>query len=97
MSRSHVVALVHYVSHGTPVREDGTQAYPSACRAAVVTETYTDDPDAVGLSVLNPTGQFFNQRVPYGPPLAASTDTDQCGGVVRAGGTWHEPIEEQTG
>ncbi|MDT3395427.1 hypothetical protein RKE29_01970 [Streptomyces sp. B1866] len=30
--------IVHYVSHGTPVREDGSQAHPPACRAAIVTE-----------------------------------------------------------
>lgn len=29
---------VHYVAHGTPIRPDGTQAYVSACRAALVTE-----------------------------------------------------------
>ncbi len=30
--------IVHYVSHGSPIREDGTQAFPSVCRAAVVAE-----------------------------------------------------------
>lgn len=30
--------LVHYVSHGSPVRLDGTQAFTSTCRAAVITE-----------------------------------------------------------
>jgi hypothetical protein len=30
--------VVHYVSHGTPVQEDGTQVFTSQCRAAVVTE-----------------------------------------------------------
>ena len=29
--------VVHYVSHGTPVREDGTQAFTAQCRAAIVT------------------------------------------------------------
>ena len=28
---------VHYVSHGTPVRPDGSQAYTQQCRAATVT------------------------------------------------------------
>lgn len=28
---------VHYVAHGTPILPDGTQAYPSVCRAAIVT------------------------------------------------------------
>jgi hypothetical protein len=30
--------IVHYVSHGTPVRPDGSQAYTPACRAAILTE-----------------------------------------------------------
>lgn len=29
---------VHYVAHGTPIRPDGTQAYASVCRAAIVTQ-----------------------------------------------------------
>ena len=59
--------MVHYVSHGTPPRGDGTQAYTSECRAAIVTELTSDptDPGQVGLCVLNPTGQFFNRGVPY--------------------------------
>jgi hypothetical protein len=80
--------IVHYVSYGTPVRGDGSQAYDSRCRAAVITEVggRAVDPgtmgevDAwvVGLCVLNPEGQFFNR------------------GVVQMehghdGGTWHWP------
>lgn len=86
--------IVHYVSHGTPVREDGTQAYPVQCRAAVVTEV-GEWPEGktseearrniavpVGLCVMNPTGLFFH-------PLAD-------GGCVQSedgheGGTWHWP------
>ena len=75
----HVSGLVHYVSHGSPVRADGTQAYASVCRAAIVTEvtevevneqnpagdgTYRQ---AVGLMVANPAGQFFNRGVLYDP------------------------------
>lgn len=30
--------IVHYVSYGTPVRADGSQAYTSRCRAAIITE-----------------------------------------------------------
>ncbi|MFE8962171.1 hypothetical protein [Streptomyces iakyrus] len=56
--------VIHYVSHGTPLREDGSQAFPPACRAAIVTEVDPQDPNRVGLAVLNPTGQFFH-------PLAA--------------------------
>ena len=75
---------VHYTAHGTPVREDGTQAFPSVCRAAVVTEICDNpgglDPETgtlcVSLAVLNPTGMFFNQHIPQD-------------GVNHAGGTWH--------
>jgi hypothetical protein len=62
--------IVHYVSYGTPGDE-----YPSACRAAIVTEVFDN---RVGLCVLNPTGQFFNREVPY----------DESGA---SGGTWHWP------
>ena len=59
--------MVHYVSHGTPPRADGSQAYTSECRAAIITEV---DPGlagsrgvialpCVGLCVINPTGMFF--------------------------------------
>jgi hypothetical protein len=76
---------VHYVSHGTPPREDGTQAFPSVCRAAIVTEVnevihfpgtvIPSDDHAVSLCVLNPTGVFFHRAVP----------PDEG----RAPGTWH--------
>lgn len=76
--------IVHYVSHGTPIREDGTQAYEPKCRAAIVTAVpaYPEGSDANGnmlsLAVLNPSGLFFDLEVPY------SDDT-------RVGGTWHWP------
>lgn len=75
--------VVHYVSHGTPVREDGSQAYTAQCRAAIITEV--GDPagkasgGVVSLAVLNPSGQFFNQGVPHADP------------EHMAGGTWHFP------
>jgi hypothetical protein len=81
--------IVHYVSHGTPPREDGTQAYTSECRAAIITEVGEYPPDIpaeargnvavpVGLAVLNPTGQFFNRGV------MQSEEGHE-------GGTWHWP------
>jgi hypothetical protein len=70
--------MVHYVSHGTPVQPDGSQAFASECRAAVVTEVMDDPLESVGLCVLNPAGQFFNRAVPH----------DEDG---REGGTWHWP------
>lgn len=68
---------VHYVAHGTPIREDGTQAFPKACRAAIVTQV--GDGGDVGLAVLNPTGMFFH------PEVRADHGDDA------AGGTWHWP------
>jgi hypothetical protein len=74
--------IVHYVSYGTPPAADGSQAFTSQCRAAIVTEVggYGDEvaDDAVGLFVANPTGVFLNREVPH--------DEDR-----RAGGTWHWP------
>ncbi|MER7488703.1 hypothetical protein ABTY20_22920 [Streptomyces sp. NPDC126497] len=81
--------IVHYVSHGTPVREDGSQAYTAKCRAAVITEAggYPSNiPEharhnvavPVGLAVLNPTGLFFDRGVMQSE-------------IGREGGTWHFP------
>lgn len=78
--------IVHYVSHGTPVKEDGTQDYESVCRAAIVTQvpgkydTVGQMRNSVGLAVLNPEGMFFNRAVYY------SDEHD--------GGTWHWPERE---
>ncbi|AEK10013.1 hypothetical protein FDH96_gp102 [Mycobacterium phage Rey] len=59
--------IVHYHSYGTPGGE-----YLSEARAAIITAVYEDghelaDPSKVhvGLAVLNPTGMFFNQLVPF--------------------------------
>jgi hypothetical protein len=58
--------IVHYHSYGTPQGE-----YEGLPRAAVITEVDEDyGPSSllsrrVGLAVLNPTGMFFNQNVPY--------------------------------
>ncbi len=80
--------IVHYVSHGSPVRPDGTQAYTSQCRAAIITEVgaavpfpgtvIPSDEYEVALCVLNPTGQFFSPGCRH--------DEDE-----KAGGTWHWP------
>jgi hypothetical protein len=80
---------IHYRSYGTPIREDGTQAFIGACRAAQVTElpketygklhgtTYTG---IVGLHVVNPTGQFFHSLADGGCTHDNATFE---------GGTWH--------
>jgi hypothetical protein len=72
MQKPSIGRIVHYVAYGTPSGE-----YQSTARAAMITEV--DEPDnpesKVGLVVLNPTGLFFNQHVPYG----------------QGGGHWHWP------
>lgn len=72
--------IVHYVSHGTPLRPDGTQAYTAQCRAAIVTQIGDVEEDAsnVGLCVLNPTGFFFHEDAMQ----------DESG---HSGGSWHWP------
>jgi hypothetical protein len=79
---------VHYVSHGTPVRPDGTQAYQSVCRAAMVTEVgeanFGEHPEEVGLCVINPTGLFFRSISDGGNPHDASA------GIP---GSWHTLLE----
>lgn len=50
--------VVHYVSHGTPVRADGSQAFTAQCRAAIITEV--GENGVIGLAAINPTGFFFH-------------------------------------
>ncbi len=55
--------VVHYQSYGTPGGE-----YLPEPRAAIVTtvaEVNDDRHQRVGLAILNPTGLFFDQSVPY--------------------------------
>lgn len=97
--------IVHYVSYGTPPGPDGLQAFESKCRAAIVTEVGVA-PDAVGLCVLNPTGQFFNRDVYYHDGAGTPADPGcpclhvtgphrycSCGWTEDAyrGGSWHWP------
>lgn len=82
-----VGSIVHYVSYDTPLRTDGSQAYASRCRAAIVTEVGEVPPEMehpntptlppVSLCVLNPEGMFFNRDVPMA--------------YDNSGGTWHWP------
>lgn len=75
---------VHYVSHGTPLRADGTRAYQSVCRAAVITEVgdenFGEGSAEVGLCVLNPTGLFFRSINDGGNPHDPNGDVP---------GSWH--------
>lgn len=84
VDRPSVGRIVHYVAYGTPGGE-----YPAGKhRAALITEINDteiaagavfphDGAGRVGLCILNPTGMFFTQGVPY----------DAAG----APGTWHWP------
>lgn len=85
--------IVHYVSYGTPGGE-----YTSQCRAAIITSAQpkemppgqayvTEDCYDVGLCVLNPEGQFFNQHVPYNQWDSHEADEH----AKPTGGTWHWP------
>jgi hypothetical protein len=83
--------MVHYVSYGTPGGEYGRE-----CRAAVITEVgqVPGDSTAVGLCVLNPTGQFFNRGVACDLGKHAergAAGRNLCGDLEYAGGTWHWP------
>jgi hypothetical protein len=84
MQQPSVGRVVHYVSHGTPVKANGSQTYSAQCRAAVVTEV-DEDSVALGLCVLNPTGQFFHSLG------AGGCAYDGRSPEARAGGTWHWP------
>lgn len=83
--------IVHYVSFGTPLRADGSQAYASECRAAVVAGIIHPGPgppdsppsSLVALVVFNPAGLFFNE---------ASQDEEG-----HRPGSWHWPEREADG
>ncbi len=63
--------MVHYVAYGTPGGE-----FPAGVhRAAIVTEIVDEEKGIVSLCVINPTGMFFAQNLPF------SEETKP--------GTWH--------
>lgn len=78
--------VVHYVARGSA---DGV--YGKVCRAAIITEVkgravdpisgYEADAWVVHLTVLNPTGMFFNHDC-----VQHEADDD-----THTGGTWHWP------
>lgn len=79
--RPTIGRIVHYVSHGTPPRPDGSQAFASTCRTALVTEV--GESWGVGLCAVNPTGLFFHP-ISDGPCVFDPNPNP-------AGGTWHWP------
>lgn len=64
--------MVHYVAYGTP----GGEFPVGAHRAAIVTEVEDAEAGIVTLSILNPSGIFFNSHLPY----------DE---TAQRPGTWH--------
>lgn len=78
--------IVHYTAYGTP----GGEFPAGVCRAAVVTEAHSTEPEGsefvVGLCVLNPTGQYFNRGTKQ--DKAAQSGPGCEGGTP---GTWHWP------
>lgn len=90
--------IVHYTAHGTPVRADGTQAYPSVCRAAMVTAV--DDGSRVLVDMEVPGGEITRTVEPGTPSVSLAVlnptgfffheriEQDEDGHV---GGTWHWP------
>jgi hypothetical protein len=56
--------IVHYQSYGSPGGE-----YRSLPRAAVITQTQVENRElgdgVVGLAILNPTGMYFSEKIPY--------------------------------
>jgi hypothetical protein len=81
MDKPSVGRIVHYVAYGTP----GGEFPAGVCRAAVITEVAglgaasraPDEPQTIGICVLNPTGFFFNRGIPYDEQHAP--------------GSWHWP------
>lgn len=73
---------MRYVAHGTPVREDGTQAFSSVSRMAFITEV-EEDTERVGLLVVSPTGFHFHSLADGGSEYSASENA--------LGGSWHWP------
>jgi len=86
---------VHYVSAGSPVQPDGSQMYPSTCRAAKVTEVGEDN--VIGVMVMNPTGIHFHS---IGATGGVKLEEGACINSDRlvwpsAPGTWHWPAHVQ--
>lgn len=78
--------IVHYTSYGTPGGEYGKE-----CRAAIVTEVSSADPERAGLLVVNPTGLFLRTLAEGGCVQEEIDDKVEPGPSGRTGGTWHFP------
>ena len=102
MARAERIAMrptvgrdVHYVSAGSPILPDGSQMYPSTCRAAKITEVGEDN--VIGVMVMNPTGIHFHS---LGAAGGVKLEEGACINSDRlvwpsAPGTWHWPAHVQ--
>lgn len=75
--------IVHFTSLGS-APQDGVQAYPPLCRAAVVTEIVDLATGVVSLAVLNPEGLQFARNIGFDYELQSLNGT-------ATPGTWHLP------
>lgn len=79
---------VHYRSHGTPIRPDGTQAFTDECRAAIIT-AIPDNTSTLNLYVINPTG-VFHHTVTQDPEYTLVNRADGTPAIHHmTPGTWH--------
>lgn len=99
--------IVHYVSHGTPIRPDGSQAFPSVCRAALVAEVgaWMAAPGDPVLREVEDDGVRTRTVLELWEADACHLDVrNPTGGFfnvclhdedTKAGGTWHWPEREE--
>jgi hypothetical protein len=86
---------VHYVSAGSPVLPDGSQQYPSTCRAAKITEVDEGNPERIGVMVINPTGVHFHSLGQGGvKPVGGGCINDEPYPAL-VPGSWHWPAYVQ--
>lgn len=103
VQKPSVADLVHYVSHGSPIREDGTQTFPSVCRAAVVAEvgawitvetTMAESfSRSEGRPIRHAEQWFYDDAVTLTVlhPTGDSRHTCKHDETDHAGGSWHWP------
>jgi len=85
--------VVHYVSHGTPVREDGSQAYQSVCRAAVITEVGAWVPEVVRAPYISEENTKLREVTEQWHPDACVLEVHNPTGLFFNTCRHHEPVE----
>lgn len=93
--------MVHYISHGTPLRPDGSQAYTSRCRAAIITEVGPETDEVLGQAYLEGWDKPEYLHIvglvainPTGFFFHSLTDGGCRYDTNRSAGTWHWPEHE---